>query len=855
MKYVVTVLFLIATSFSVAAGTHNTIDFRQFMTPIAAAKNDEHAQVHEFMKPFMLQHDVADALFASGNQTITVTNVPLPPGATGTLKLELCRPVFDANTQFVVATKQGKVPLKVRPIFSYKGVVDGQPGSKASIHYCQGELTGFITHTDGSRTVVGRAPEYRAQHEATPHVFQSEAVAALPAALASFLCGADELPFDEKDAVTSMLMPSSVKNGESSQNLQLKELKLALVLREDVDSALGAQGLNEEQVAQHFAKIVASMSQVYEEEVGAHMYIGYLEMFTMEEPSGFFYDGASPGDLLDEFSQVWSSGYDNVDRTVAHLYTIKRAVQGMYVGGIAYGGQAGSRLCVTDHRGAYGVSTLDLRANTQIPGAAADRNAFVWDVFVAAHEIGHNVGAPHTHNCFWSPPVDTCQLQGDNTDACYSDPSLRRVRPGTIMSYCHLVNGSSTPLTFGTRVAERMRTWVDASCMKPVTAPTVRITEPRGPENWAGGATMTIKWVSAAVSMVNLEYSLTGSGDWTPIASGLNAADKTYAWVLPTINTTNLWIRISDASNAEVNNVSLAAYTIRVPLSVSQPIGGERIGKGTTFQIRWSKDNSVGNVNVYFSPDNGSNWEQIAANQSGTTFDWTVPSIETEQARIRVSAATNSSVDDVSEVFAIGTPRFELLLPMEGADLCNNFDNQYRWSGDFIERIRIQYSTDGGTTWRNALQPLTVPLNQWEIFSRSSNLGQIAAGTKVQLRVSNVANDQVLATRNELTVKECTQVTSVNEGISANGFAIAAVTPNPASSDVTVLINHAEGSVLDIDVVDASGSSNTLIQGIVVSGSGTTSLNVPVESLPSGAYQLVVRGGDRSASTTLRIVR
>ena len=206
-------------------------------------------------------------------------------------------------------------------------------------------------------------------------------------------------------------------------------MDVAVVLREDIYEFLsGTRGYDEEQTAQHFAKIIASMSQAYEENLRTHLYMSYVLIHTPDAPSGYFYDGREPGNLLEEFSLDWSSGWDFVERTVAHLYTRKRPTPGGFVGGIAYGGQAGTRLCVKDHRGAYGVSTMDLVAPEQFPGNPGSRNAFVWDVFVAAHEIGHNIGAPHTHNCFWSPPIDTCQLKRDGTDACYDDPALRRVQ-------------------------------------------------------------------------------------------------------------------------------------------------------------------------------------------------------------------------------------------------------------------------------------------------------------------------------------------------------------------------------------------------------------------------------------------
>src|SRR5690606_25285714 len=57
-----------------------------------------------------------------------------------------------------------------------------------------------------------------------------------------------------------------------------------------------------------------------------------------------------------------------------------------------------------------------------------------WDLVVAAHELGHNFGAIHTHN--YNPPLDGC----GNGDC--SAPF-----GGTIMSYCHTCSGGLGNIT------------------------------------------------------------------------------------------------------------------------------------------------------------------------------------------------------------------------------------------------------------------------------------------------------------------------------------------------------------------------------------------------------------------------
>ena len=59
------------------------------------------------------------------------------------------------------------------------------------------------------------------------------------------------------------------------------------------------------------------------------------------------------------------------------------------------------------------------------------------------HEIGHNIGANHTHWCGWSPdPTSNPPFSGGAIDNCTntegSCPDNPAPQVGTIMSYCHI---------------------------------------------------------------------------------------------------------------------------------------------------------------------------------------------------------------------------------------------------------------------------------------------------------------------------------------------------------------------------------------------------------------------------------
>jgi len=71
-------------------------------------------------------------------------------------------------------------------------------------------------------------------------------------------------------------------------------------------------------------------------------------------------------------------------------------------------------------------------------------NMDLYDVFVFAHELGHNLGSGHPFDEEYSPPVDTCQLNN-----CPEGLPLNA--SSTLMSYCgHFCGGmSNTAFTYG----------------------------------------------------------------------------------------------------------------------------------------------------------------------------------------------------------------------------------------------------------------------------------------------------------------------------------------------------------------------------------------------------------------------
>ncbi len=100
---------------------------------------------------------------------------------------------------------------------------------------------------------------------------------------------------------------------------------------------------------------------------------------------------------------------------------------------------------------------------------------YTWNSSVVAHELGHNFGSLHTHNCNWptaigastTAPIDTCvAVEGQ----CYQGPPIPKI--GTIMSYCHLLASIDLTQGFGPLPGFVLRdTYANAPCLTGDRAP------------------------------------------------------------------------------------------------------------------------------------------------------------------------------------------------------------------------------------------------------------------------------------------------------------------------------------------------------------------------------------------------
>lgn len=90
-------------------------------------------------------------------------------------------------------------------------------------------------------------------------------------------------------------------------------------------------------------------------------------------------------------------------------------------------------------------------------------------------------------------------------------------------------------------------------------------------------------------------------------------------------------------------------------IEVTKPAGGEVWAAGSSHTITWQKYGYEGNVNIFYSDDNGTGWVPVDTDIAGDAYVWTLPGVDSDQCIVSVAATVepndNEYVD--SGVFTI----------------------------------------------------------------------------------------------------------------------------------------------------------------------------------------------------------
>jgi hypothetical protein len=260
---------------------------------------------------------------------------------------------------------------------------------------------------------------------------------------------------------------------------------------------------------------------------------------------------------------------------------------------------------------------------------------------------------------------------------------------------------------YDTNTPCRTNTSPAAFTISPATS-TIALTAPIGGEVLFQGATSTITWNNSYVTNVKLEYSTNSGSSWTTITSNTPTGTNfgTYNWTVPAIASNFCLIRVSDASNASLNSVSPAVFSIVPDISLTSPNGGENWASCTVTSITWTAGNTSSYYNIYYSLNGGTTWTSIASayynNTQSASYTWNIPALSSTNCLVKVTDYYASSKTSTSIAKFTISPSISLTYPNFGGVLTVGSAQNITWSTTSGSNFyNIDYSINGGTSWVN----------------------------------------------------------------------------------------------------------------------------------------------------------
>lgn len=517
-----------------------------------------------------ISKDVYSSLTDNRDQNL---EMKIPVSNNNFLNIELERfEILSPDAKITERALLGETQLDLRNIvLSYKGKVKGEGNSLVSISLFNGKVLGLIK--SGNETYVIGALKDKNNNETDDHILYKESKMKFQK---RFECGSDV--FDVPAEVLKSMRDTYGKNSDN-MSTNLLEAKVAV----DVDFfTYNTYGSSVPNATAYALALMSASSAVYMKDMNIKLTVGYLRVWTVQDP----YTSTDGSTLLDQFRSDWSINQGGVERVIAHLLTRRSSIN---VGGIAFL----NALCNMTY--GYGLSVLTGTIN-QLP-------LYSYDVVVVTHEIGHNFGSPHTHNCSWvGGPIDTCYtIEG----GCYSGPSHPAV--GTIMSYCD-TEGGTVVMNFGPQPGALIRNRAEsASCLTTVARPLL-VAYPNGGETFRTLSSAVIYWGTSLTGNVNLDYTTNNGTSWIAIQNNVPAQQREFQWTVPYIAYTNqAKVRILNSSNSSEGDTSDASFRVLLtynPFNVLSPPSTTRIetsANNTSLQqFSWSSAGSQPSLRYKF---------------------------------------------------------------------------------------------------------------------------------------------------------------------------------------------------------------------------------------------------------------
>jgi len=228
--------------------------------------------------------------------------------------------------------------------------------------------------------------------------------------------------------------------------------------------------------------------------------------------------------------------------------------------------------------------------------------------------------------------------------------------------------------------------------------PSIRLLSPNGGEHWVFESNHDILWENAQGNNVKLEYSADNGKNWNLIIASTPSAFNKYTWTVPLNPTDSASIRVSDVTNTKDSDISNNVFKIK-GIKLTSFTDGAKYLFYTNQEITW-KSVGLDQVNIYYSTNNGVNWNLIASNVAASLgkYSWKIPNTPSSECLIKLIDPKNSIYNNQNNTpFTI--TGVLLTSPQKGDILQSGTTANILWEAANIEILGLQYTINDGAEW------------------------------------------------------------------------------------------------------------------------------------------------------------
>ena len=284
----------------------------------------------------------------------------------------------------------------------YRGIIRGNENSLVSLSIFENEVAGIISSEKGN-LVLGKL-----KNNPQMILYNDKDLKDKP----KYNCVTPDLPLSDAELVSYQKL--------SSKALTLKCVRLAFETEYDIYQALGNSVPN---VINYVTNLYNQVATLFAND-GIGTTLSNIKVWNTPDPYTF---DDSPSLLY----QYWGLT-NSINGDLQQLLTFRNIG-----GGIATGYDG---IC-------NGNVDASLSISGNLTSSIVNVPTYSYNVQIVAHEFGHSLGSRHTHACVWNgngTAIDGCAPTYAPVYAegsCPTGPIPAPSVGGTIMSYCHLIEG------------------------------------------------------------------------------------------------------------------------------------------------------------------------------------------------------------------------------------------------------------------------------------------------------------------------------------------------------------------------------------------------------------------------------